>query len=253
MDQFLSSFEKQFSSLKNRFVDASDRAFDRFDNTDTNVKIGLSFASGLFIGMAIPFLRQRVRRYDTVDHLPIRMFNKFNRGPTLKCIVKKVSDGDTLRLRHVTLFSRHHKIAKQDKLSEKTLQIRLAGIDAPETAKFGEAGQPLGVEATEYLRELLPPGKVVRVKCLSRDQYGRAVANLWNRPFWWPFQNNISVLMLRAGFARIYSQAGAEYGGTKMLRIMQKAQRYAKRKKRGIWKLGKKAQTPAEYKAAMRS
>lgn len=48
---------------------------------------------------------------------------------------------------------------------------------------------------------------------LSKDHYGRIVGHVWVRkPFWWPRLSNVSVEMVKAGLATVYTNAGAEYG-----------------------------------------
>ncbi|OJT11115.1 hypothetical protein TRAPUB_12399 [Trametes pubescens] len=57
--------------------------------------------------------------------------------------------------------------------------------------------------------------------------------------------------MLRAGWASVYEQAGAEYGKSgldEFLRVQSEAQRA----KKGIWKCGTRGETPAEYKKRYR-
>lgn len=50
--------------------------------------------------------------------------------------------------------------------------VRLANIDAP------EKGQPGSVKAKEALSKLIE-GEEVRIDTVSRDKYGRAVANVY--------------------------------------------------------------------------
>lgn len=57
----------------------------------------------------------------------------------------------------------------------------------------------------------------------------------------------MSLELLKAGWGTIYEQAGAEYAkGRKDEYIRIEAE--AKAARRGIWKHGKSAETPAEYK-----
>ncbi|CBZ54197.1 putative nuclease [Neospora caninum Liverpool] len=120
------------------------------------------------------------------------------------CIVGRcvnVSDGDSIRIRHIPnghllyplRLPRKPGEARtparepgdeedpsktwKGKLTENTIRIRLYGIDAPETAKFGHPGQPFAQEAKQFVTERLLH-KVVYVKCLSKDQYGRLLARV---------------------------------------------------------------------------
>lgn len=101
--------------------------------------------------------------------------------------VVNVTDGDTVRVRHTPrsrvgedafsdepLTERNCPIWRRN-LREETLLLRLIAIDAPETAKFGSQGQPFADEATQYLRNRCLE-KVVLVKLIGKDQYGRALA-----------------------------------------------------------------------------
>ncbi|KEP67606.1 UNVERIFIED_CONTAM: nuclease, putative [Hammondia hammondi] len=120
------------------------------------------------------------------------------------CIVGRcvnVSDGDSIRVRHIpngqTLYPLRAPRKRREtrepmrepsdeedpskswkgKLTENTIRIRLYGIDAPETAKFGNPGQPFAQEAKHFVTQRLLH-KVVYVKCLSKDQYGRLLARV---------------------------------------------------------------------------
>ena len=53
--------------------------------------------------------------------------------------------------------------------------------------------------------------------------------------------------LLKAGLGHIYRQAGAQYGGK--LEKFEKLEEKAKKKKKGIWSLGKKLETASDYKA----
>ncbi len=71
-------------------------------------------------------------------------------------VVRKVIDGDTLEL-------------------EGGARVRMVGINAPETAKFGKPGDPLGSEAWLRLQTLAAPGQTLffhRDKT-HHDHYGR--------------------------------------------------------------------------------
>jgi endonuclease YncB( thermonuclease family) len=68
--------------------------------------------------------------------------------------VTKVIDGDTF------------------KTASRKNPVRLANIDAP------EKGQPGSAQAREALRKMIE-GEEVRINTVSRDKYGRAVANVY--------------------------------------------------------------------------
>lgn len=87
-------------------------------------------------------------------------------------MVVKITDGDTYRIRHVNKAFPNPTYTGL--LSEHTIVVRIAAVDTPETAKFGNSGQKLGSAATDFVSERLLKKKVC-VKLLSRDQYGRVV------------------------------------------------------------------------------
>lgn len=72
--------------------------------------------------------------------------------------VVKVKDGDSI------VVERLH--------SQRVSEIRLAGIDAPESA------QPWGPESTKALKEILKNGRVL-VEVIDRDRYHRLVGKIW--------------------------------------------------------------------------
>merc|ERR1719193_2299422 len=114
------------------------------------------------------------------------------------------------------------------------MQVRIAAVDAPETAHFGAKGQPFGEEATQYVKDLVL-GKVVKLQLFSRDQYSRVVAMV-HYPDFRLFpprrRSNLSLELLRKGLGVVYRQGGAQYGG--MLEEFERVEKEAKRKKRGL-------------------
>lgn len=144
-------------------------------------------------------------------------------------------------------------------LKDETLSIRLAGADAPEAAHFGKAEQPFAKEARALLTSLVS-GKTVRCEIAHVDQYKRLVATpyVWHPPYVFG-RTNVSLALIKAGLATVYRQSGASYGSANFwwrfwfnakngLGRMERAERVAKRKKIGIWSLGKKLVKPSEYK-----
>lgn len=80
-------------------------------------------------------------------------------------------------------------------------RIRLAEIDAPETAHGAKRpGQPYGQAARAALVAIMPVGSDVTARCYERDQHGRAVCRL--------FIDNIDVSleMVRLGHAHAYRE-----------------------------------------------
>ncbi|TMW62161.1 hypothetical protein Poli38472_009654 [Pythium oligandrum] len=202
-----------------------------------------AFMAGICVGLLLPKLRQPFRRFQTVDDIPMSFFHQERQ---LSATSVSISDGDTFRARHLPFW--RGAGAYKGKLSEHTLQIRLAGIDTPETPKFGNPGQPYGEEAKKWLADALD-GKRLTLTLLHKDQYSRAVCMVhYGR---WPFRKNASEEILKAGLGHVYRQAGAVYGGR--LVVMERLEAHAQKKKLGMWKQGKKLESASEYKARLRS
>lgn len=98
----------------------------------TEYQLALAFAAGLGFGLALPRLRAPFRRFATVDDIPTGYFHQEWR---LRAVSVGVSDGDTFRARHLPLFRGAGRF--NSKVSENTLQIRLAGIGTPSVALVG--------------------------------------------------------------------------------------------------------------------
>lgn len=61
-------------------------------------------------------------------------------------------------------------------LRNETISIRIAGVDAPENAHFGNPAQPHARESLEWLRATIL-GKRMRCQLLAKDQYNRIVSS----------------------------------------------------------------------------
>lgn len=184
-----------------------------------------------------------LRRMTSVADIP-----SANIGPTapwLRGRVVSVSDGDTVRFLHAPTWFHTSTLAEGEKLSEVALPIRVCTIDTPETAKFGKPGQPYGEEAKECLKSLVED-KIVHVKLLQKDQYGRGVAEVKAPGF--IRQKYADQTLLKAGLAEVYRGSGAVYGhlGKEAYIEMEEA---AKNSKRGMWSQGADRESAAEYKA----
>ena len=122
-----------------------------------------------------------------------------------------------------------------------------AGIECPETAKFGNSGQAGGKEATDFASGLVA-GKYVSVTLLSKDQYERVVG--MTTVGRWPVSANLSSELLRAGHAVVYRQGGAEYGG--LLETFNGLEAGAKAAKVGLWANGE-VESAADYKKRIKA
>ncbi|KAM0747784.1 SNase-domain-containing protein [Meredithblackwellia eburnea MCA 4105] len=164
----------------------------------------------------------------------------------LSGVVTSVGDADNFRLFHKPpLWMGSAPTAKAD-LKDQTLHIRIAGVDAPELAHFGNPAQPFAAEALDCLTKMVL-GKTVTVQPYSKDRYGRIVAMAHFRPFPWIFKRNISEEMLKAGLATVYTQGGAIHAG--LLSRFERLEAEAKRDKRGMWSQSVRSyESPAQYK-----
>lgn len=218
-----------------------------------------SAAAAFIVGVAVGGAGGRevelaLTQFSTVDDIPIQLFREHK---TLTARVVKVSDGDTFRVVHTPLLGRPKKVSKLEggsaKLSESTLQIRIAAIDCPEVAKGGRPGQPLGQEAADFARGRLE-GRTVRVKLLARDQYKRAVATVSYQDGPLPFsRHDVGQELLERGLARVYRQSGAEYDGP--VESWDKIEQRAKRAGAGMWASPEQAEAndPARFKRGARA
>jgi len=98
---------------------------------------------------------------------------------TLTGKVVSVGDGDTLRAA----------------VGSKTLTVRLACIDAPETAQL-----PHGRASTGRLKQLLPVGQAITLRVADTDRYGRSVARVYRGKL------SINLAMVQEGQAAVYRQ-----------------------------------------------
>jgi len=160
------------------------------------------------------FYRRRLRRIPTVAQLPPSAVSSHR---TLFGKAVSVGDADNFRLFHTPGgrllgwgWLRSVPTTRKDLAKAGTLHIRLAGIDAPEGAHFGMTAQPYAVEAQDWLTRYVL-GRRVRVRLLARDRYERVVCSvkIWR----WGIRRDVSLEMAKAGFAEMYDNAGAEYGG----------------------------------------
>jgi endonuclease YncB( thermonuclease family) len=195
-----------------------------------------------------------VHRFATVDHLPPRYFalphpqtGRPGVGRRLSGLVVHVGDGDNFRVLHTPLLLRWWirwrwwvtggQLPGRGTLASQTIHVRLAGIDAPECAHFGLLGQRFGPEAKAWLQRTLL-NQPVRLVLYQRDRFGRVVAHAW-RPLRIPFLGglapgrNVSLEMVRAGYAEVYRGAGACYGHLR--EALEKAEQQAIRRRVGMW------------------
>lgn len=120
--------------------------------------------------------------------------------------IVRVTDGDT-----VTLLDERHTLHK----------IRLAGIDAPESA------MPYGNHATLYLVALVF-GKTVEAVTYKQDRYGRTVATLMLG------EQDVNLAMLQAGLAWHYKHYAKEQPAAQAQAYAQ-AEELARTRNLALW------------------
>ncbi|KAJ5893302.1 endonuclease lcl3 [Penicillium taxi] len=232
-----------------------------FTETRTLVSTVILTSGILF---AIRFHRQYLRRVKDAPSISASWL----RRRSIFGQVTSVGDGDNFRIYHTPggrlagwgwLPWKKVPTNKKD-LKDKTIHIRLAGVDAPEMAHFGRPEQPFAREAHIWLTSYLM-NRRVRASVYRQDQYNRVVASVSVRRAWDfpPFRRrDVSFEMLRLGMATVYeAKFGSEFGGEKMEKKYRLAESRAKRWSKGLWKdcrrVGSDWETPREYKTRMAS
>ncbi|MCY3690686.1 MAG: thermonuclease family protein [Chloroflexota bacterium] len=143
-----------------------------------------------------------------------------------KVRIQRVIDGDSLEVKYAGWFS----------FLRRPFPVRLYGIDAPELS------QPYGRQAREQLASLVRRGGI-RMDTMATDRYGRTVGLLY------PGRRGrepINVAMVRSGMAYWYRR----YGGRDL--GFPEAEAEAISKRRGVWKNGRRARRPWDYRADIR-
>jgi len=142
---------------------------------------------------------------------------------TLNGRVVSVGDGDTLRVA----------------TDEKTITVRLACVDAPETAQA-----PFGKAAADRLRQLLPVGQQVTLRVADTDRYGRSVAKVYKGDL------SINLALVQEGQAVVYR----EYLNAcpELKERLLKAEANAKSRKIGFWNQASPV-LPADFRRGKRA
>ena len=142
---------------------------------------------------------------------------------TLTGRVVSVGDGDTLRVA----------------TGGKTVTVRLACVDAPETAQA-----PFGKAATDRLRQLLPPGQQVTLRVADTDRYGRSVAKVYKGEL------SINLTLVQEGQAVVYR----EYLNAcpELRERLLKAEANAKSRRLGFWNQASPI-LPADFRRGQRA
>lgn len=168
--------------------------------------------------------------------IPLEFYRK---KKTLHGFIAHVPDGDGIRFYHqpgLYAWSIKEKAGASTSRNN-TINVRLAGVDAPEMPHFGQPGQPFAQEALQHLTRWTR--KPCRITLFRVDQYGRVVAGVQARrysfiPGWIPWVwTDLSLELLQKGLAVVYRGQGADYGSKKA--EYERAERIAQLARIGIW------------------
>ncbi|WP_254955157.1 MULTISPECIES: thermonuclease family protein [unclassified Cyanobium] len=135
--------------------------------------------------------------------------------------VLSIGDGDTLRVSRQGL----------------PITIRLACIDAPETAQ-----SPWGQQSRAYLMQRLPRGRVVSIQPHSTDRYGRTVAEVIS-------DLNINLVLVEDGQAFAYRRYLSGCDAKEYLDAEYRASRH----RYGVWQQEGGITRPWDFRRARRS
>ena len=130
--------------------------------------------------------------------------------------VLSIGDGDT-----ISVLERGQK-----------LKVRLACIDAPETAQT-----PFGVTSRNQLKALLPLGSSVSLRVQAVDRYGRSVAEVIGK-------STVNLAMVQSGQAFVYRQ----YLGRCDRGAYLTAERLAQARRLGVWAVPGGITRPWEFR-----
>ncbi|KAF2270712.1 SNase-domain-containing protein [Lojkania enalia] len=209
---------------------------------------------------ALRLYKAYLRRIPSVNHIKPNYF----RRRSLFGQVTSVGDADNFRLFHIPggrlagwgWLPWKRVPTTREGLANKTIHIRIAGVDAPELAHWGREAQPYSQEALDWLTEYIQ-NRRVRAYIYRRDQYDRVVAQVFVRK--WLRRRDVGLEMLRKGLATVYeAKTGSEFG--EFEQQYREAEEKARADKVGMWTRpsilarlrGEKAKTfesPREYKA----
>ena len=140
---------------------------------------------------------------------------------TRSATVVSIGDGDTLRVLE----------------AGRTLKVRLACIDAPETSQA-----PHGASARAQLQALAPVGSAVELRVKATDRYGRSVAELSRGG------RNLNQALVTSGAAFVYWQyiQGCDR------QTYSRLETEARLKGLGVWGVSGGVQRPWEYRSRQR-
>ncbi len=140
---------------------------------------------------------------------------------TRTATVLSIGDGDTLRVRE----------------GNRTINVRLACIDAPETSQA-----PHGANSRTQLQALAPVGSTIELRLKATDRFGRSVAELSRGG------RNLNQALVASGAAFVYWQyiQGCDR------QTYSRLETDARLKGLGVWGVSGGVQRPWEYRSRQR-
>ncbi|WP_049680604.1 thermonuclease family protein [Peribacillus loiseleuriae] len=134
---------------------------------------------------------------------------------TIPASIVRVVDGDTIKI-------------KLDNSKEET--VRLLLVDTPESVHPTKPVQPFAIEASDFVKKLLPVGTDVEIELGTneRDKYGRLLAYLYTN------EKMVNQLLLEKGYARV---AYVFAPNTKYIDEFRDIQEKAQLNEIGIWSI----------------
>lgn len=153
---------------------------------------------------------------NTNDSNQFRKADLVEKTSTISASIVRVVDGDTIKI----------KLDNNNK--EET--VRLLLVDTPESVHPTKPVQPFAIEASDFVKKLLPKGKDVKIELGTneRDKYGRLLAYLFTDG------KMVNQLLLEKGYARV---AYVFAPNTKYIDEFRDIQEKAQLKKMGIWSI----------------
>jgi len=195
-------------------------------------------------------LVQRMRTIlPNVKSIPSWMYRD---GKKIRGRVVNVPDGDNFIMLHTPLPHSMRNHPQTDFSSstfkermDRSIRVRLAGLDAPEGPFKGGSGQPFHREAKEFL-EHLTLDKEVTVELVGRDRYARVIAVVYRG--WGPFRFNVNAVMLEEGLATVYWGINRQFG--RHFHYFKRMERRAREAGRKIWSMPR-TELPRDYKRSL--
>jgi len=150
----------------------------------------------------MPVMRKASKTLLVLGGLTLAVLAPFAQSATAATVLS-IGDGDS-----ISVLERGQK-----------LKVRLACIDAPETAQ-----SPYGMASRNQLKALLPVGSTVSLRVQAVDRYGRTVAEVIGK-------GTVNLAMVRSGQAFVYRQ----YLGRCDRGAYLAAERQAQAQRLGVW------------------